>query len=639
MMKKLLSLFVAAVVATAVSAQSFKTAPAFSLQKNPVCQLDKQQKKSPAKVMAATGQLIMGTYATDEVATSNAGLGIPNYPGTIGAASYIPIDVVKSFDGGKVVKMRVGLANAAAVTRVFILPVTDSGVGAPILSQDVNANAAGWTEFDIENPVTLDFTGVSAILMGFDYTQKSTQANESYPLSMVNVGELQNVYLYGNLGNGEGWYNLGSSYGNLSVQAVVESDNFAETNIILDELTVPAFVSGNELAFQLKLHNFGTKDIEKFALDFVMDGTKILTKDYEQVLNGNPVTLNDVIPLYDGLAYTNHTFSVWVNSVDGAAPTENLDDDKAETSFLYYNKDDVVDRQKYLIEELTSHSCTYCPYGAGIVDALLEKYDDLAVACIHGNQSQKDPWNTTECESLNSLLGLNSWPSGTLNRIYSEEDGSLTRGFGYYPQYASQVADMFHETLTSESLPCFATVDVKAEVNGEKLAITVSGAGTESVQDNLKNASLTVYVTEDGIIGRQLNLGTWVSDYEHNHVLRDLVSNVVGDNLKWTSATNYENQYEVALGSDWKVENLKVVAFISQKPTSATSPDRRKMAVYNANDAIVTDPVGIFCIDNAEVSAAAKSFYTVDGRQVSQPQRGLNIVRMADGKTVKVLVK
>ena len=199
MMKKLLSLFVAAVVATAVSAQSFKTAPAFSLQKNPVCQLDKQQKKSPAKVMAATGQLIMGTYATDEVATSNAGLGIPNYPGTIGAASYIPIDVVKSFDGGKVVKMRVGLANAAAVTRVFILPVTDSGVGAPILSQDVNANAAGWTEFDIENPVTLDFTGVSAILMGFDYTQKSTQANESYPLSMVNVGELQNVYMYGNL--------------------------------------------------------------------------------------------------------------------------------------------------------------------------------------------------------------------------------------------------------------------------------------------------------------------------------------------------------------------------------------------------------------------------------------------------------
>jgi hypothetical protein len=63
------------------------------------------------------------------------------------------------------------------------------------------------------------------------------------------------------------------------------------------------------------------------------------------------------------------------------------------------------------------------------------------------------------------------------------------------------------------------------------------------------------------------------------------------------------------------------------------------MAVYNANDAIVTDPVGIFCIDNAEVSATAKSFYTVDGRQMSQPQRGLNIVRMADGKTVKVLVK
>ena len=35
----------------------------------------------------------------------------------------------------------------------------------------------------------------------------------------------------------------------------------------------------------------------------------------------------------------------------------------------------------------------------------------------------------------------------------------------------------------------------------------------------------------------------------------------------------------------------------------------------------------------------ATSFYTIDGRQLQAPQRGLNIMKTADGKTVKVLMK
>ena len=31
--------------------------------------------------------------------------------------------------------------------------------------------------------------------------------------------------------------------------------------------------------------------------------------------------------------------------------------------------------------------------------------------------------------------------------------------------------------------------------------------------------------------------------------------------------------------------------------------------------------------------------YTIDGRKISTPQRGLNIIRTAEGKTVKVMVR
>ena len=44
--------------------------------------------------------------------------------------------------------------------------------------------------------------------------------------------------------------------------------------------------------------------------------------------------------------------------------------------------------------------------------------------------------------------------------------------------------------------------------------------------------------------------------------------------------------------------------------------------------------------DNATIKeATAVGYYSVDGRQLAQPQRGLNIVKMSDGSTVKIMVK
>ena len=49
------------------------------------------------------------------------------------------------------------------------------------------------------------------------------------------------------------------------------------------------------------------------------------------------------------------------------------------------------------------------------------------------------------------------------------------------------------------------------------------------------------------------------------------------------------------------------------------------------------DPSGISGVHNATATEAAR--YTLDGRQVSAPQRGLNIIRLSDGTVHKVIVK
>ena len=51
-----------------------------------------------------------------------------------------------------------------------------------------------------------------------------------------------------------------------------------------------------------------------------------------------------------------------------------------------------------------------------------------------------------------------------------------------------------------------------------------------------------------------------------------------------------------------------------------------------------TEPSGIKSIMQGD-DATEKDFYSLDGKQLNEPQHGLNIIRMSDGKTRKVMVK
>ena len=54
---------------------------------------------------------------------------------------------------------------------------------------------------------------------------------------------------------------------------------------------------------------------------------------------------------------------------------------------------------------------------------------------------------------------------------------------------------------------------------------------------------------------------------------------------------------------------------------------------YNLNSDAKTAEV-TFCTNRT-----AERYHTIDGKQLSTPQRGLNIVKMSDGTTRKVIVK
>ena len=64
-------------------------------------------------------------------------------------------------------------------------------------------------------------------------------------------------------------------------------------------------------------------------------------------------------------------------------------------------------------------------------------------------------------------------------------------------------------------------------------------------------------------------------------------------------------------------------------------PDGR---IENAAKSQVTPIAGIHDIESSQkLTEVAR--YTIDGRRISQPQKGVNIVKLSDGTTFKVLVK
>ena len=91
-------------------------------------------------------------------------------------------------------------------------------------------------------------------------------------------------------------------------------------------------------------------------------------------------------------------------------------------------------------------------------------------------------------------------------------------------------------------------------------------------------------------------------------------------------------QIMVCLGTACYVKGSRAIidklAELLNIPVGGITPDGKYDVDYDAIDAISTLPAD---------SQAPTQYYTLDGKQLAQPQHGLNLVRRADGTVVKQL--
>ncbi len=654
MRKTLLALAAVLLIAGGVSAQKvsgFKAMKAetgiVERQKTGVLKAEMPGKrKAPKKVQLADNEMIYGNYATDDIATN--GIGLPKYPGKLMAATYLPITEGSKFNGATIKSIRFGLCCPVGASRVFIYPFyPDGSFGAALVSQDVENTVAGWNTVELTTPYVIDAKGLEAYVVGFEYTQVNTNDGQYYddacfPLSFVPAGTaIQSTFVYGNLGQGTGWYDIGAeSYGNLSVQCIVEKEEgFPLHDLQLGNMySVPFVKPGKQLSYTATIFSEGKETPASFTLGVALDG-----KEVETIPNANPA-FEDNAMAFEGMlnipadaTVGEHNVSLYVKEINGESVTTG---NTVAVPFNVYVES--LPRQKQLLEHFTSQYCTYCPLGINVLEKLVTKRDDIAWVSVHGDmQSGKDMYTIEEGDYIAGFQTM-GFPSASFNRVLLPGEDALAISLGFDPSYTDYAVEYLSSIIDyTNEIPALASIklDTKYDEATRKLDITVSGETLETFTQFVgNNAALTVYLTEDGLVSKQLNQGRWITNFTHDNVLRKVLTHPYGDAIKM-SGSNYENTYSTTLNSTWNKDKMHIVAFISRKPANENLYD--KLWVTNTETAAVKDATttGIENVAGSSADVKEVARYSADGSRLTSPKKGLNIIKLSDGSIVKEIVK
>lgn len=195
-------------------------------------------------------------------------------------------------------------------------------------------------------------------------------------------------------------------------------------------------------------------------------------------------------------------------------------------------------------------------------------------------------------------------------------------------------------------------IDRSFDASTRQLTVNVSGAALETLPDSRR---LTVYLTEDSIVGAQYfsSTGEYDTAYIHSHVLRAVLSNTWGDEFT-IDADKFSKSYTVTIPDSYKPERMHIVAFVSNYDPD----DKTNCNVFNAeiadvvpeystvHDVRVDAPFGVSVQDGRIiVSGTYDSFeiLNIKGEKVSMVTSGnIYIVRVNTGSAVvarKIVVR
>ena len=213
-------------------------------------------------------------------------------------------------------------------------------------------------------------------------------------------------------------------------------------------------------------------------------------------------------------------------------------------------------QKNVLIEDFTGQNCLNCPNAADVTHSLQNLYGEehvIAVA-IHGGglklplpETNPQQLATALGDAYNDHWGVQSWPNGMVDRT----------GLREYTSWSAEAVKRMQMSAAVE-IQAARVDDNAAEIKADSVTMEVMLKGIENVEGKLQ-----VWLVEDDITAMQrMPNGDVERNYLHQHVLRTSVTDPYGDAVTVAKGEEKSVKLGCVLASNWKRENLSVVAFV-----------------------------------------------------------------------------
>ncbi len=493
--------------------------------------------------------------------------------------------------------------------------------------QTVSKSALQKGEIDVELTTPFEVNN-QAIYVGYTFSI----SQKAYPIMSAGQ-DVPNAFFI-NVDNGEWDYLYGQGYGNLALQVLLDGGSYSTSCVTVADFGKKATLKGTSTEVPVTFTNKGTQDVNSISYTLSEGGS---TSEEQTIVFSTPLAMNTTttssVKIPAAEICKNYTYTLTVTKVNG---NENTAKAKSATGTIIVISEALTVTPA--VEEFTGTWCGYCPYGIVGMQKAHETFGDkvVLIAAHSGDVMAIDDYSPI-------VNGVGSFPDAFLNRKNE-----------FYPTSYSLVSQI-NNALTETVLGSVQLTATWTDAN--KTAIIFATENKFVYNDDNGQYGIAFVLTEDGLTGSNYswaqsnylsgesgssemsfwyNSGSQVYNFVYDHVavaawdIKNGVQNSV--NPTFTAGETLTFNYEGSISNNTLIQDkskLKAIALLI---------DRNTGAIVNAAQCDIKDfTTGIQGMTENDQTPVAR--YSLDGRQLSAPQKGLNIVKTADGRTVKVLVK
>lgn len=506
---------------------------------------------------------------------------------------------------------------------------------------DVKNEEDPFIEVRFDKPYKSDIT--KDLYIGYTFTVVSGDTDaDNYPVLTYMSEDIPNALLL-KFGGAEGQWSdyYGYGFGILAMQ-VLMSGEFPENAVMLNEsLGNYTYLTDSEITIPVVAKNAGTSGIKSMDITVTMNGESsqfTIEPFYSVVGIGTEYQFDIKFKPAAGTESGCYDVTVSVDKING----EPNNIEAVSKGNIYLVSKAVT--KKPLVEEFTGMWCGYCPRGIVGMQKLREIYnDDVAIVEIHVGDA-------LDCKDYEDIYkDVPGYPSANVDRSYINVDPfyGLLYMFGI-----GEIVETCSSVIPVAQVDAYANIDgdvlvAKSEVeffySGDASNFGVAYILTEDGMEDEKWAQSNYYTEATEVLGEDPLFEFWVNNeamvygLSYNEVAiaaKGITTGVEGAlPAKVTDGDKYFNTVEFNLNNYPYIQDRTKLNLIVALLDNATGN------VVNANFVPISVDTSVAGVDADGENVKETARYTADGRRISVPRKGVNIVKYNDGTARKIIVR